>query len=46
MYRQETIKPYYEGSKTEQVEQARNVMKIMFAKYADYFDKKENDDET
>ena len=29
----------------EQVEQARNVMKIMFAKYADYFDK-ENDDET
>ena len=28
----------------EQLEQATNMMKIMFAKYADYFDKEKNDD--
>jgi len=30
----------------EQIRQAREMMKVMFATYADYFDKKENDDET
>ena len=29
----------------EQIEQAKNVMKAMFAQYADYFEK-ENDDES
>ena len=28
----------------EQVEQAKNVMKAMFAQYADYFEKEHNDD--
>ena len=28
----------------DQLEQATNMMKIMFAKYADYFDKEKNDD--